>query len=382
MELLEVDLFALVEGITNAVRADVAKDFAAMQARIEWLEQRDAGLHDKSLTTFSGLHEEIRELRAKAATVADLELIRTSIREWPVPVNGKDGSSVTVADVEPLIKVEVAKAIEALPPAKEGPIGPMGPAGPKGDPGEIGPPGPQGEKGIDGAPGAPGERGDQGLVGLQGPVGERGDKGDPGERGDVGPIGPQGERGEVGIQGERGEKGIEGEIGPRGPEGPIGRDGKDGRDGLPGVQGPQGEKGERGIDGLHGKDGRDGSLKDALKIDFKRLTERDYQIAFLFKDDTLIEGGGPHQIRFCHPVPKGYWTEGVSYEKDDVVSYAGSMWIALKDIAADVRPGIAKEETTGWRLMVKKGAEGKSGPQGKEGPRGPKGEPGPTVNRY
>ncbi len=51
------------------------------------------------------------------------KMIATAVAEWPRPqdgINGKDGTSVAVSDVAPVIASEVEKAVAALPKAKDG----------------------------------------------------------------------------------------------------------------------------------------------------------------------------------------------------------------------------------------------------------------------
>jgi len=165
-----------------------------------------------------------------------------------------------------LSEYKLAKTLEALPQATQGPkgdpgipgetiIGPagkdgrdgksiVGPPGPKGDPGEtivgptgesiVGPPGPPGEA----ITGPPGES-------ITGPTGKDGRIGKPGKDGKS-ITGPRGPRGERGLQG----KSI------TGPPGPAGKDAKPGKDGKS-ITGPRGPKGDPGV-GIQGKPAKDG----------------------------------------------------------------------------------------------------------------------------
>ncbi len=64
--------------------------------------------------------------------------------------DGKDGASVTVGDIEPMVEAVVAKAVAAVPRAKDGA------------------PGADGEDGRDGLPGVPGLTGEKGVDGTDG----------------------------------------------------------------------------------------------------------------------------------------------------------------------------------------------------------------------
>jgi hypothetical protein len=105
---------------------------------------------------------------------------------------------------------------------------------------------------------------------------------------------------------------LTGPVGPKGDTGPIG---PQGNQGVPGPVGPQGPKGL---------------------------------------------------------VWRGSWTSGASYLADNVVSHAGSTWVAL---AANTNstPG---EGNSNWQLMVQMGAIGSQGLTGPEGPQGPAGAQG------
>lgn len=84
----------------------------------------------------------------------------------------------TLADlIDAHVTAAVAKAVAAIPPAKDGEPGPQGPQG------EPGPVGPQGEKGMDGKDGLDGKPGPQGEKGMDGQPGPRGEKGMDGKDG-------------------------------------------------------------------------------------------------------------------------------------------------------------------------------------------------------
>ncbi len=188
-----------------------------------------------------------------------------------------------------------------------------------------GPQGPQGERGVDGAPGPAGERGMDGAPGRDGMDGKDGAPGAPGEPGTQGPAGPQGEPGPAGPAGERGEKGM---------------DGRDGRDGLPGTNGK---------DGAPGADGRDGFSLEDFDV---TLGEDGRTLSFKFAHgDVVIE----RKIKLATTIYRGVWREG-AHEKGDIVTWAGSSWHCERD--TEDKPGGGSDA---WRLMVKRGADGKDG---------------------
>lgn len=189
---------------------------------------------------------------------------------------------------------------------------PAGPQGPQGPQGERGEPGAAGEKGADGAPGRDGADGKDGAPGVDGEKGERG------EPGPEGPAGPAGERG------AQGEKGI---------------DGRDGRDGLPGANGK---------DGAPGADGRDGFSLEDFTVE---LGEDGRALTFKFcRGDLVVE----RQVRLATLIYRGVWREGPA-QKGDVVTWAGAAWHCERD--TDEKPG---GDSGAWRLMVKRGADGRS----------------------
>lgn len=64
------------------------------------------------------------------------------------------------------------------------------------------------------------------------------------------------------------------------------------------------------------------------------------------------------------PVPlyRDLWMEGKAYEAGDMVTWGGSMWIAMKDTTA--KPDLPTAESRAWKLCVKRGKDGKQGPKG------------------
>lgn len=134
---------------------------------------------------------------------------------------------------------------------------------------------------------------------------------------------------------------------------PCAKDGKDGIDGKDGLPGRDGRDGAPGKDGLHGKDGapgidgKDGLGFDDLSVDFDG--ERGLVLRFV-RGEQVKE----FSLRLPVPIDRGVWKEAGSYERGDLVTWAGSVWIAQKD-APEGKP----EQTADWRLAVKRGRDAK-----------------------
>lgn len=146
----------------------------------------------------------------------------------------------------------------------------------------------------------------------------------------------------------------DGKDGEKGERGPAGEPGRDGRDGLPGVPGAQGERGLDGI-GKDGRDGRDGiDGKDGLG--FEDMTaeydgERTVTLRF-----ACGESAKELTLKMPIPIDRGIWRDGQICETADVVGFGGSAWIAVRDTAE--KPDMGAKD---WRLLVKKGRDGKDG---------------------
>ena len=158
---------------------------------------------------------------------------------------------------------------------------------------------------------------------------------------------------------------------------------RDGKDGLPGAAGECGEpgtKGEPGADGVGlagavidregaltltltngetkslgvivGKDGANGKDgADFTEVEFDYDGER----------GLIIRGkGGEIVKRLPIPIDRGYWSDGKSFEHGDVTTHDGAVFIALRDTKA--KP--CKENAEDWRIMCRKGRDGKDGRNG------------------
>ncbi|WP_201282903.1 prophage tail fiber N-terminal domain-containing protein [Serratia rhizosphaerae] len=71
-------------------------------------------------------------------------------------------------------------------------------------------------------------------------------------------------------------------------------------------------------------------------------------------------------------IPRGAFCGDVTYQKNDLVEYAGSEYLATEDVEGIEPPAVP------WQLFLSAGAEGECGAQGDTGPQGPKGDTGST----
>lgn len=152
----------------------------------------------------------------------------------------------------------------------------------------------------------------------------------------AGPAGAQGLPGERGERGERGEQGV------------CGARGEPGEPGEQGLKGDRGERGETGPQGAQGPAGRDGLSMEDIRAEY------DGERGLTFK---LQRGDVTKLLKFRLPIPidRGVFKEHAAYEKGDLVTYAGSIWIAQRDDP----PGKPDESNGAWRLCVKRGRDGR-----------------------
>jgi len=265
----------------------------------------------------------------------------------------KDGQSVALSDVlgavEPLIAAKVAEAVAAIPVPENGKPGPAGADGKSIDPAVVDVMvAAQVERAVAALPRA--KDGTSVTVDEFVPV-----------------IEAQVSKAVAGLPRAKDGVGLTGGLIDKdghlvltlsdGTLTPLGR--------VVGADGADGGKGDRGEDGAPGRDGS----WDQVKVE--RVSER--VIRIVHKDGTPLEGG---ELKFTHPVFRDTYVDGKQYDEGDMVQWDGSGWIALKD-GPTMKPGTGKPEVTGWKLWIKKGAEGKVGKAGPVGPVGPRGDLGP-----
>ncbi|RVB05685.1 phage tail fiber protein [Mesorhizobium sp. M7A.F.Ca.CA.004.02.1.1] len=239
-----------------------------------------------------------------------------------------------------------------------------------------------------------GETGDRGPTGLQGPVGSQGIQGAQGViglQGLIGPVGPQGSQGPTGNQGPQGNQGVTGQafipdaIGTTAQRAgfntsPLGfayldtqlgmiswkasatsgdwtasvsfGQGPQGIQGLVGIQGPQGIQGGVGNTGPQGNAGPTGAQGPTGATGSIGLTGA---------------AGTPGMVW------KSAYAAATAYIAKDVVSYAGSAYIAKAATTGNLPTNAAF-----WDIVVAKGDQGIQGIQGPVGPTGPQGSTGAT----
>lgn len=291
-------------------------------AEVNALKDR-VGLMEAKLSEFmTEGYERTFDIEAVTANV-----IAQTRHQWPQPVHGKDGTSVTVDDVMPAIDAAIQKAVAAIHIPKDGAPGKSV------DPEEVDAmvsrhvaaaialiPTPKDGVGIVDA-----------LVNRAGSlVVTMSD----GTTKDVGPI--------VGRDVDM--VAVERLI----------------REEIAKIPTPQ--------------DGKDGLGFDDFEEEFDG--ERTYIRRYKRGDDVK-----EYKSVIPFVLDRGVWKGGTKYERGDGVTYAGSFWICQQETSA--RPGDAQDESRAWRLAVKKGAdgkEGKVGPQGLQGNKGDKGDPGRSYS--
>jgi integrin beta 3 len=193
-----------------------------------------------------------------------------------------------------------------------------------------------------------------------------------GKDGRDGIDGANGKDGMDGLRGIDGQNGTDGLCGAKGEPGEPGKDGesgRDGRDGLPGVQGPAGLDGKDGVNGKDGANGLDGFGFDDLVCSYDGA--RTITIAFVQAERTK-----EFSFRLPFPLDKGVYRPGTAYECGDNVTFGGSSWNALTD-QPEGEPGLSKD----WRLVAKRGREGRPGERGAPGKDGQDGRPGKDLTQ-
>lgn len=122
------------------------------------------------------------------------------------------------------------------------------------------------------------------------------------------------------------------------------------------IPGPVGAKGDNGKDALG---------FDDIQVDFDG--ERKFSLKFVRGEEQKQFG----VFRLPLMIYRGVFDERQTYEKDDVMTWAGAMWIAKTD-----QPKGKPNASPDYQLVVKKGSDGRQGPEGKGGPTGPQGPQG------
>jgi integrin beta 3 len=103
-------------------------------------------------------------------------------------------------------------------------------------------------------------------------------------------------------------------------------------------------------------------------LEVKQTGRRTFEIA------TIKTSGVVTKTEAKLPIPlyENVFSEAHEYERGDMVTSGGSLWMALKDQPEGKPDG----KSADWRLIVKRGRDGKDGAPGERGERGEKGDPG------
>jgi integrin beta 3 len=122
-------------------------------------------------------------------------------------------------------------------------------------------------------------------------------------------------------------------------------------------------------DGKDGEDGADGF--DLRHFSVTQVDERSFVLRFKDLRREVAE-----KITLPVPIPRAIWKDGETYRKGDIVTWGGSAFIKQTD-----EPGGKPEESTHWRLFVKRGRDGKDGAKGEKGDPGKVGRNGRDLTQ-
>lgn len=353
---------AILEGVIPELKAAIDIAQKPLLDRIECLEKRSPEKGEPGTAGKDGSSVTVDDVAPMI-----LSEVSKAVAAMPAPKDGEpglagkdgetgaDGSSVTVDDVAPLIVAEVQKAVAALPVPKDG---------------EVGPAGKDGKDGRDGVDGHDGvslcvedaapfivEQITKQIAAIPVPTnGKDGADGRDGKSVSLEDVAPLIERA-VDKRLAALPPAECGEVGPAGKDGPPGRDGRDASD-IPMIR---------------------GFIKDEVQA-AAMATFRTLSVATPDDGRTFVFGldvfGEPikHEIKTALVLDNGVWRPE-SFKKGAGVSFGGSFFIAQEDTTD-------KPETSkAWRLAVKRGRDGRDGKPGTAGERGEKGERGEAGPR-
>ena len=110
-----------------------------------------------------------------------------------------------------------------------------------------------------------------------------------------------------------------------------------------------------------------------------------FAFKLVYRPETcIVELTSPSQpavsavIAYCGPsgvIPTGPWSNAKIYETDELVTYDGSTWRALRGVPANRVPG-SSGSASFWERFAARGAQGPRGPKGDNGAQGPRGDAG------
>ena len=123
-----------------------------------------------------------------------------------------------------------------------------------------------------------------------------------------------------------------------------------------------GPEGKAGVDGSDGWSFEDFSIR---QID-------DRKFAFTYERDGVKR---EKELYFPVQIHRGVYKQGDEYVTNDVVTYRGSQFIAVRNTKSKPLTDDA------WTLVVKCGRDGKDGQKGEKGERGEVGRPGRDLTQ-
>jgi hypothetical protein len=153
--------------------------------------------------------------------------------------------------------------------------------------------------------------------------------------------------------------------------------------GPPGAKGDPGEKGDAGDPGEPGPAGPPGADSTVPGPEGRHVASVDDNgagLAIIHMSDGALYGpftvaSGPQG--FAGPpgpglTMRGDWEAWTSYNRGDVVTYNGNLYVSFADALAGPPPGMDNR----WKLLTLTGPAGGQGAQGERGDKGDKGDPG------
>jgi len=100
-------------------------------------------------------------------------------------------------------------------------------------------------------------------------------------------------------------------------------------------------------DGNNGVDGKDGASLESLRVE---AIDGGRVLLFSVRINGVVT---EHKVITAMMIDRGIYSAGVTHAEGDVVTHSGSCWVAQQSTSE--KPG----ESPHWRLMVKKGRDGR-----------------------
>lgn len=322
-----------------------------LHARIAELERQLAAQPDISAAVSEQVSAAVTALPpARDGKDCDMGAVKAMVEEavkaMPTPANGKDGQpgkdgvSITVDDVRPMLDDAIKAVREEAQQAVDIAIKAM----------------PAPKDGRDGKDGEKGEAGKDAVVDVDAIVKRAVEALPPVVEGAV-------------VAHLTKHPPAAGKDGERGPQGEKGAGGADGigvagamidRDGVLLITTSSGDVKTLGVvvgkDGRDGQDGKDGLSLDSFEMEYLPET---HEMAV-----RASAAGRVKEVRY--PAggvrPGGYWRDGTKAKAGEAWVHDGSLWIAIKDTS-----GKPETKSADWIIAARKGRDGERGAAGKDG---------------